>query len=58
MSTLSKIHIPREGSSKETGSVRKVESEKITQNMFDEEGNGDRVRLPMSDSSDQLSMQV
>ena len=40
------------------GSLRKVESEKITQNMFDEEGNCDVVRLPLSESSDQLSMEV
>lgn len=26
--------------------------------MFEEEGNCDRVRLPLNDSSDQLSMQV
>jgi hypothetical protein len=39
-------------------SLRKVESEKITQNMFDEEGNCEGVRLPASESSDQLSMQV
>ena len=39
-------------------SLRKVESEKITQNMFQEEGGCEAVRLPLSESSDQLSMQV
>ena len=39
-------------------SLRKVESEKITQNMFDEEGNCEAIRLPLNESSDQLSMQV
>ena len=43
---------------KSADSLRKVESEKITQNMFEEDGVCDVVRLPMNESSDQLSMQV
>lgn len=55
-----KLHRPGPPYAKQhsVDSLRKVESEKITQNMFDEEGNCDIVRLPLSESSDQLSMEI